>query len=204
MGVHHQVTVDGVERLHDFRKGKGFLNLFTERLAPAFIGWKQVGHVDDDLAVRRSCPAAFNAAIEAEPFVQLNTISPNAAVSANVPECPPVPAWLAQASALGLFAVRDPIMTSWPSAMSLEAIAWPTMPVPSTPIFIVTSVSRPEPQRGDARRTRVGSTLRRIRNSRSSSGRYVFMRRATASVSSSPLRPSLPAPERTASRNASM
>ena len=55
-----------------------------------------------------------------------------------------------------------------------------------------------------ARRARVGSTLSRIRNSRSAAGRYAFMRRATASTSASPRRPPPAAAAPTAARNSSM
>src|SRR5207249_9925703 len=73
---------------------------------------------------RRFCaPADLRASSDPAPLVQLKTISPKAAASANVPCEAPFPADETQAAAFSLFAVRDPISTSWPRDTSFPAIA---------------------------------------------------------------------------------
>src|SRR5215510_1497668 len=95
------------------------------------------------LPFRFSAPAAVSAASELAPCVQLKTTSPNAAASANVPIRPRAPARVAHSAALLLPGVREPIITAWSSATSFDAIALPTMPVPSTPMFISHRLRRP-------------------------------------------------------------
>jgi len=86
--------------------------------------------------------------------VQLKTISPNAAASANVPCEAPFPAEETQAAAFSLVALREPILTSCPSDTSLPAIADPTIPDPSTPNFMRyfrTEANYAERETGDSR-----------------------------------------------------
>src|SRR5262249_35005660 len=90
------------------------------------------------LPSRLLSPAILRASIETTPDVQLKMTSPNAAASAKVPSEAPGPADLAHAAAFSLSRVLDPIMTSCPCSASLPPIAWPTIPVPKTPIFIPT------------------------------------------------------------------
>jgi hypothetical protein len=63
-------------------------------------------------------------------------MSPNAAAFANVPTDAFGPDSFAHASAFSLFASRDPILTSWPSARKPLPSALPTSHVPKIPIFI--------------------------------------------------------------------
>src|SRR5262249_46722331 len=55
------------------------------------------------------------------------------AASRNVPILALEPARRRQASASRLSAVREPIITSWPSSVKPVANVWPTIPVPKTP-----------------------------------------------------------------------
>src|SRR5215510_13187850 len=68
-------------------------------------------------------------------------MSPNAAASANVPHCALPPTERSHSCPASLLAVREPIMMWWPIVTSLVAMAVPTMPVPSTAIFIIASLS---------------------------------------------------------------
>src|SRR5215472_5964118 len=108
----------------------------------------------------RFSPAARRASSELAPWVQLKSTSPKPAASAKFPVCARAPARFAQPTAFGFLASREPIITSCPSATSFEAIASPTIPVPSTPIFIVRSGSRRS--RPQWLRPRLGSYLFRV------------------------------------------
>src|SRR5713226_9716465 len=88
------------------------------------------------LPLRLAAPARFRASTDAAPFVQLNSVSPNRAASANVPWEALGPLAWTQVAAFALFWVRDPIITSWPSCTSFVPIVVPTIPVPSTPSFM--------------------------------------------------------------------
>jgi hypothetical protein len=59
---------------------------------------------------------------------------------------------------------RVPVVTSWPRAASLPAIAWPTMPVPSTAILIVVLLAVSAWKAGSRlmRRRRAGAAAARL------------------------------------------
>jgi hypothetical protein len=69
--------------------------------------------------------------------VQLITSSPNAAAFWKVAVRARSPNDDAHFRAASLLAVRDPIVTSCPFWTSLVPSAFPTMPVPRIPIFII-------------------------------------------------------------------
>jgi hypothetical protein len=77
-----------------------------------------------------------------EPLRQTNTISPNAAASANVPCEAFGPVACTHLAALSLLAVRDPIFTWCPSCANFLPSVSPTMPVPKIPIFIASFLGR--------------------------------------------------------------
>jgi hypothetical protein len=58
-----------------------------------------------------------------------------------VPHCALPPTERSHSCPASLLAVREPIMMWWPIVTSLVAMAVPTMPVPSTAMFIMVALS---------------------------------------------------------------
>ena len=118
--IHHHLVVDCVERLDNFRVRQSALNSFAdgivaceqERGRHSLREIERIGDVDEDFAPQVFHPAALTASSAPAPDVQLKTISPCAAASANVPWDTRAPAALTQATAFALPAVRDPMATS--------------------------------------------------------------------------------------------
>lgn len=84
------------------------------------------------LPARLAAPAEVRAAIEATPDVAFTTVAAAEAASSNDPSPASSPAPAAHATAFSFPAVREPIITRWPSSTSLVPRVRPTIPVPST------------------------------------------------------------------------
>src|SRR5262245_37306687 len=89
---------------------------------------------------RLFAPAMRSASSAPPPEVQLKRSSPKAALSAKLPSEALAPAFLAHSAAFSLPALREPILTLWPDSTSFEAMVLPTIPVPSTPMFMGASI----------------------------------------------------------------
>ena len=145
LGIDHHVGVHRVERLDHARLRKRALDLLAEAVGVADrerrwhaggeVEW--IRDVEEHFPVRFSASADTSASMDARPEVAFTTSSPNPAASEKLPLVGELALGaVAHSTAAAFPALREPIITSWPSATSLLARVRPTAPVPSTPILI--------------------------------------------------------------------